>query len=199
MAIFDTSIALLAGVIIFPALAHAGVDPQAGPGLVFVAMPTIFSTMPLGAVFGAVFYVLLAIAALTSTISLLEVIVAYFVDERGWHREKAVWTVAFICFMLAVPSALSLGAHGGLTGILGGNGFLGLMDIVFGKYGLTIGALGICLFVGWYWGVPKARAEIEASGHRLPGAPLWGILVRWVCPVAVLVIFGLVVTGRANW
>lgn len=201
IAIFDTSIALLAGLIIFPALGHAGFDFESGTpgaGLVFQAMPTIFGEMPLGSVFGTVFYVLLAIAALTSTISLLEVIVAYFVDNRGWSREKASWVIAFVCFVLAVPSALSLGANNFLSGLPGG-GFLGLMDLLFGKYGLTIGAMGICIFVGWYWGVPKALEEIEASGHKLPASPLWGFLVRWVCPVAVLFIFGLVVAGRANW
>jgi len=198
VAFSDTAIAIVAGLMIFPALAHAGVDPQAGPGLVFVAMPTIFGAMPAGTIFGIVFYVLLAIAALTSTISLLEVIVSYFVDERGWTREKAVWIISAICFVIAVPSALSLGASSFFSNLPAG-GFLGLMDLIFGKYGLTIGAFGICVFVGWFWGVPKALAEIESSGHRLPAAPLWSFLVRWVCPVAVLLIFGLVVTGRANW
>ncbi len=189
VAIFDTTIALLAGVIIFPALASAGFDfdkTQPGAGVVFEAMPTIFGDMPLGSVFSVTFYVLLAIAALTSTISLLEVIVSYFVDEVGWSREKATWTIAFICFLIAVPSALS-------------GDFLGFMDMIFGKYGLSVGALGICIFVGWYWGIPKALAEIESSGHRLPVAPVWSFLVRWVCPVAVIIILGLVVAGRASW
>jgi NSS family neurotransmitter:Na+ symporter len=81
----------------------------------------------------------------------------------------------------------------------GGNGFLGLMDIIWGKYGLTIGALGICLFVGWRWGISKAKEEIEGGGHKLPAAAFWGFLVRWVCPLAVLVILGLVVAGKANF
>lgn len=198
VALFDTTIAILAGLIIFPALFHAGVDPQVGPGLVFVAMPSIFGALPAGTLFGIVFYILLAIAALTSTISLLEVIVSYFVDNRGWTREKAVWIVTLISFVLAVPSALAFGASSFFTNLPGG-GFLGLMDLIFGKYGLTIGAFGICVFVGWFWGVPKALAEIESSGHRLPAAAAWGFLVRWVCPVAVLIIFALVVAGRANW
>ena len=199
VALFDTSIALLAGLILFPALFHAGVDPQAGPSLVFVVMPTIFGTMPFGNLFGAAFYVLLAIAALTSTISLLEVIVAYFVDDRGWDRSMASMVIGFACFVLAVPSALSTGANATLTNMAGGNGFLGLMDILWGKYGLTFGALGLCLFAGWRWGVARALAEIEGGGHKLPGAPVWGFLVRYVCPLALLIILGLVITGRANF
>ncbi|MCA9711556.1 MAG: sodium-dependent transporter, partial [Myxococcales bacterium] len=110
VAVFDTAIAILAGLIIFPALFTVGVEPSAGPGLVFVAMPAIFDQLPAGQAFGVAFYALLAVAALTSTISLLEVVVAYFVGERGWERERAVWTVTGACLLLAVPSALSQGA-----------------------------------------------------------------------------------------
>lgn len=107
VAVFDTSIALLAGLIIFPALFSAGVAPEAGPGLVFVVLPTVFAQIPAGQIFAIAFYALLAIAALTSTISLLEVVVSYFVDEKGWNRTKAVTILGAACFALAVPSALS--------------------------------------------------------------------------------------------
>ncbi|MGD8376196.1 MAG: sodium-dependent transporter, partial [Acidobacteriota bacterium] len=145
VAIFDTAIALVAGLMIFPALFHAGQEPTAGPGLVFVVMPTIFSSFPGGAVaatlFGTAFYVLLAIAALTSTISLLEVIVAYFIDERGWSRPGATWLLAGTCFVLAVPSALSNGAVSWLSSLPGvGMDFLSLANIIFGNYFLSIGA-----------------------------------------------------------
>ena len=199
VALFDTTIALLAGLILFPALFSAGVEPQVGPSLVFVVMPTIFGSMPLGAIFGVAFYLLLAIAALTSTISLLEVIVAYAVDERGWSRNYASVGIGLVCFALAVPSALSTGANPALSGMAGGNGFLGLMDILFGKYGLTLGALGICLFAGWRWGVANALQEIEGGGHKLPGAPVWKFLVRYVCPLALLIILFMVITGKANF
>ncbi|MCP4656460.1 MAG: sodium-dependent transporter [bacterium] len=196
VAFFDTLIALLAGMIIFPALFHAGASPDAGTGLVFVVMPTIFDAMPAGTLFALGFYVLLAIAALTSTMSLLEVIVAYFVDERGWTREKTVWVVSGLCFLVAVPSALSYGASPYLTTMLS-TGFLGLMNIVFGNYALSIGALFICLFVGWRWKIAKARAELEAGGHRFPDGGVWGFLVRFVCPVAVILILAFIIfTGE---
>lgn len=199
VAFFDTLIALLAGLIIFPALFSAGLEPAQGAGLVFVVMPKVLAAMPAGTFFAVLFYVLLAIAALTSTISLLEVIVAYFVDERGWSRPAAVWSVALVCFLLGVPSALSFGGNGFFTNMLGGMGFLGLVDMVFGKYGLTIGALAICVFVGYRWGIKNALEEIGGGGHRLPAGALWGFLVRFLCPVAVLCILVLVVMGKANF
>ncbi|GIV59395.1 sodium-dependent transporter [Rhodocaloribacter litoris] len=191
VAIFDTLIAVLAGLIIFPALFAAGGDPSGGPGLVFIVLPTIFNALPGGTVVAIAFYALLAIAALTSTISLLEVVVSYFVDERGWSREKAAWLIGGLCFVLAVPSALSQGAVAALSG--GDEGliawdFLTLNNNVWGNYSLSIGAILICIFVGWKWGLPNAIASLEASGDRLPAAGAWGVLVKYVCPVVILIL-----------
>jgi NSS family neurotransmitter:Na+ symporter len=189
VAFFDTGIAVLAGLIIFPALFSVGVSPNGGPGLVFVVLPSIFAQLPAGGLFAIAFYFLLSIAALTSTISLLEVVVSYFVDERGWERKKAALAIGSACFVLAVPSALSQGAVGFLTNFLGtGFSFLDLQNIIWGNYSLSIGALGLCLFVGWKWGIPAATQALQASGHKLPAAALWSILVRFVCPVGVAAI-----------
>ncbi len=186
VAFFDTGIAFLAGLIIFPALFSVGVDPSAGPGLVFVVLPSIFAQLPAGGLFAIAFYFLLTIAALTSTISLLEVVVAYFVDEKQWDRKKASLWIGLACLVFAVPSALSQGAVGGLTDFLGtGTTYLDIQNIIWGNYSLSIGALGLCIFVGWKWGVPAAIASLEASGHKLQGHQLWSVLVRFVCPVAV--------------
>ncbi len=196
VAVFDTMIAVLAGLIIFPALFATGVQPDAGPSLVFVVLPTIFDQLPAGGLFGIAFYFLLAIAALTSTISLLEVVVSYFVDERGWKRNKAAWVLGSICMVLAIPSALSQGASDTLTNMVGG-GFLNLQNIIWGNYSLSIGALLICVFVGWKWGVPKARESLEAGGFELPAAGVWSFMIRYVCPVAVaIVLVFIIVTGN---
>jgi neurotransmitter:Na+ symporter, NSS family len=195
---FDTFIALLSGIIIFPALFSAGAEPDAGPGLVFVVLPTIFDTLPAGYLFSVAFYGLLAIAALTSTMSLLEVVVAYFVDERGWSREKAVWTISSGCFLLAVPSALSQGAVDALGDVFGVD-FLDLQNIIFGNIALSIGALFISIFVGWIWGADRAIAEMREqtpSALRI-GAKGWSLLVRFVCPAAVVaVLVYIVLTGE---
>ncbi len=189
VAFFDTFIAIMAGLIIFPALFATGGDPSGGPGLVFVVLPTIFNAMPAGGIFAAAFYALLAIAALTSTISLLEVVVSYFVDERGWHRSKAAWTIGGLCFLLAVPSALSQGAVDAFgSGGLFSWDFLTLNNNLWGNYSLSLGAILISVFVGWKWGVPNALASLEASGDRLPAAGLWSFLIRYVCPVVIFIL-----------
>lgn len=185
---FDTLIALLGGFMIFPALFAAGVQPDAGPKLVFVVVPTIFNSMPMGGLFAVLFYFLLAIAALTSTISLLEVVTAYFVDERGWSREKAVWSIAAGTVVLAIPSALSFGAVGFFTTFIGkAGGFLDMLDMLFGNIALSLGALLISVFVGWRWGMRGALEEIRAGGG-LPAPVLWSSMVRFLCPMAVVVV-----------
>jgi neurotransmitter:Na+ symporter, NSS family len=198
VALFDTGIALLAGLIIFPALFAAGVEPGAGPGLVFVVLPSIFGSLPAGQFFAIAFYALLAIAALTSTISLLEVTVSYFVDEKGWSRNKAAWILGAGCFAFAVPSALANGASPMFTNFLGtGIDFLTLNNNLWGNYSLSFGAISLCIFVGWKWGVPNAIKSLEVSGHKLPGAALFGFLIRYVCPAAVgAVLIYVILTGN---
>ena len=198
VALFDTMIALLAGVIIFPAIFAAGVDPGGGPGLVFIVLPTIFGSMPAGSFFAIAFYALLAIAALTSTISLLEVVVAYFVDERDWKRPKAAITMGAICFVIAIPSALAAGGSDFFPNFFGsGIDFLSLQNIIWGNYSLGIGALLLCVFVGWKWGVPKALESLESGGYSMPAGNIWGVLIRYVCPLAVgLVIAFIIITQQ---
>jgi len=187
---FDTLIAILAGLIIFPTLFSAGTDPTAGPGLVFVVLPTIFTTMPLGSIVAVLFFALLAIAALTSTISLLEVVVSYFVDDVGWSRTQASLILGFACLLLAIPSALSQGAVPALGegGLLGWD-FLTLNNNIWGNYSLSIGALLICVFVGWRWGSSKFLTALEGAGHTrfpVPGSSVIIFLIKFVCPLAVL-------------
>jgi NSS family neurotransmitter:Na+ symporter len=198
VAAFDTMIALLAGVIIFPAVAAAGGDFGGGPALVFVTMPTVFNALPGSAIVGIAFYALLVIAALTSTISLLEVVVSYFIDERRWSRNAATWLVGSACFVLAVPSALSQGALPALSaGGLLKRDFLDVQSIIFGNFALSIGALFICLFVGWRWGIANANEELARGVGRFPFGPLWSLLIRFFCPLAVLVVLGFIVwTGE---
>ncbi|MBT3449722.1 MAG: sodium-dependent transporter [Bacteroidetes Order II. Incertae sedis bacterium] len=199
VAMFDTMIALLAGIIIFPALFSVGVDPSAGPGLVFVVLPSIFGSLPAGQFFAIAFYSLLAIAALTSTISLLEVVVAYFVDEKDWNRSRAAWIIGGLCFLVAIPSALSSGgAEMFSTNFMGtGMDFLSLNNIIWGNFSLSIGALMLCLFVGWKWGIPAALASLESSGHKLAGPSLLGVAIKFICPLAVsIVLIYIIVTQQ---
>jgi NSS family neurotransmitter:Na+ symporter len=187
--LFDTMIAFLAGLIIFPALFSAGLDPAAGPGLVFQVLPPLFATLPAGQVFGGLFFLLLAIAALTSTISLLEVPVSYFIDEWRWSRGKAVLATTAATFLLGIPSALANGAVGFFSALPGtGTDTLSLMNIVFGNYSLSIGSLLLAVFVGYRWGVHAAIREIESAGVTFGLRSVWAFLIRFLCPIAVAVI-----------
>jgi NSS family neurotransmitter:Na+ symporter len=178
--LLDSGIAIIAGFMIFPALFAGGVDPEAGPGLIFVVLPHIFNNIPFGQLFSALFFFLIAIAALTSTISLLEVPVAYFVDEKGWSRKKAAWLVTFLAFIIGTPSALSNGAVESLTG------FMWQVFTWFGEFSLVIGGLATCLFVGYRWGLKPAIEEIREGSTEFFASGLWGFMVRYGCPAAIV-------------
>lgn len=182
---FDSLIAFLAGIIIFPTLfAIPGIAPTAGTGLVFKVLPLIFSRIPGGVLFGTLFFCLFSIAALTSTISLLEVPVAYFVDERKWSRNKSAFLVGLFIFCLGIPSALSLGGQAFFTKI----DFMGKMDFIFNSLFLPIGALLICLFLGYVWGVKNAAQEVLAGNPRFKLRPLWSFSVKFLSPIMILII-----------
>ena len=191
VALFDTLIALLAGFMIFPAVFAMGKDPASGPPLLFEVLPEVFAQMPMGTLVAVVFFILLSIAALTSTVSLLEVVVAYFVDERRWRRRIAVWVVGAIVFVVGLPSVLSQGANTTLSemGFLGNTSFLFIMDFLWGNLSLAVGALFLSIFVGWVWNARKAGAELHEGSSVGDGwVRVWGFFVRWICPVVILIV-----------
>ena len=188
----DTLIAFLAGFAIFPALFSVpDLSPSAGAGLIFLVLPNIFNAIPFGQLFGAAFFFLLAIAALTSTISLLEVVVAYFIDQRGWSRKKSALLVGLGAFLFGLPSAWSNGSVSFL------DGFMEVVFFYFGEISLALGALLICLFAGWKWGVSAALEELHCgySDSSRFVAPAWSFLIRYVCPIAVTIILTYKVTS----
>lgn len=171
----DTGIALLAGFVIFPIVFAYGAEPAAGPGLVFVSLPLAFLDMPGGQIVALAFFSLLLFAALTSAISLLEVITAYFVDEFGVGRGKASIGFGSICFVLGAGCAYS-------------DALFDAMDNIAFNYMLPLGALFISLFVGWR--LKKQIAEEEFSEGWLPkvfGVWLW--CVRIVAPALMILVF----------
>jgi NSS family neurotransmitter:Na+ symporter len=201
VALFDTVIALLAGLMIFPAVFAMGQNPSEGPALVFVVLPEVFDAMPLGSFVGAVFFILLSIAALTSTVSLLEVVVSYFVDETSWSRKKSVGIVGGFTFLVGLPSALSQGGSDFFSNqlqLFGQTGFLNIMDYIWGNLSLALGALLLSVFVGWIWGADGAIAELqEGGGDTFTGSlvGVWRFAIKFVCPVVIAVIFGAILFG----
>lgn len=189
VAALDTTIAILAGFIIFPALFSQNMVPDQGPGLVFAVLPVLFAHMPGGMWFGAFFFVLLAVAALTSTISILEVPVAYLIDEKKWPRRRAAWLVGGLALAFGVPSALSGGGVKWFSRLpLLHIDFLSLWDKVWGNIALSVGAFLIAVFVAHVWKTANALAEITAGGSRFRLARLWVLSIRYVCPLLILVV-----------
>lgn len=186
----DTTIALLAGFIIFPAgFSIAGFDPTAGgPGLIFAVLPQLFATLPGGLLFGAAFFLLLSVAAFTSTISLLEVPVAHAIDQWRWSRSKAVLAVGAFTFVCSIPSVLSF--SGGFFSELPavGGTFFDLMVNVWNEGALPVGGMLISLFIGWKWGARFAGDELRRDGIGFPSPTVWGFLIRFVSPTAILLL-----------
>ncbi|ETT60017.1 sodium-dependent transporter [Paenibacillus sp. FSL H8-0457] len=178
----DLIYAFIAGLIIFPTTASFGIEPNAGPSLVFIALPAAFSAMPLGAFFGGLFFVLLAIAALTSAVSLLEVPTSYVMDRWHWGRTKAVVVISALVLLVGLPSALSFGIVPGLTDI-GGKNFFDWLDFITSNILLPIGGLITTLFAGYFWKKAADAAGLKAGWFRI-----WLFMLRYIAPVLVFLV-----------
>ncbi len=189
----DTSVAVLAGLVIFPAVFTVGVNPGAGPSLVFITLPNVFnmafSNAPIVAyVFSALFYLLLILAALTSTISLHEPATVYLSEELNISRNKAAWIVTLSASLISIACALSLGPWQDF--LICGMNLFDLFDFVTAKIILPIGGVLIAIFAGWVMDKRIAQAELSNEGKlRVPLLRVWLFLVRWVSPAAILLIF----------
>lgn len=198
----DTSVALLAGLMVFPAVFAFNMSPAEGPTLVFSVLANIFQEMPLGNIAGALFFLLLFLAAITSTISMLEAPAAYFMDANKWSRKKAAWTVAIVALLFGIPSALSNGAAEIFSSlhinILGTEkrGFMDIMDYLFGTLFMMVVVLATCLYSGWLMKTNQLVDEIEhgspgfKNGSILGIAPyrVWVFTIRYVCPVIIVLV-----------
>ena len=195
----DTLIALMAGLAIFPIVFAAGMEPGAGPGLIFKTIPVVFSQIPGGAFFAVVFFLLLSFAALTSAISLLEAQVAYLIDERGWNRRRATATLALLAFIVGIPTALSYNAMSEWT-FIGELSFFDSVDLVASNYLLPIAGLLTAVYVGWFWKASAEKEELMAGGAGWV-YPLWHFLIRYVSPLAVAIVlfFKMRETGLFQW
>ena len=180
----DTIVALMAAVIIF----SAGVENESGPQLAFVAMPKVFSTMPMGGVWSTLFFLLLGLAALSSTISMHEAVTSYFVEKRGMSRSKGAWVVTIIALVLATAASLSLGDWSGFT--IGGMNIFSLLDNFTSIVMLPLLGILTAVFVGWIWKKEDMRKELTAEGGVDKATyPVIRFLLRYVCPVLVSVVF----------
>lgn len=187
IAVCDLLVAVAAGVVIFPAVFSFGMDPASGPELVYVVLPNVFNSMPAGTLFAVIFFVLLSIAALTSTISLQEILVAYTVEERQWSRRKSSIISMLIIFVVGIFCTLSFGPLSNFK--IFGFTIFDLFDHVTASYLLPIGTLAMTIFLGWFY--PKAEVKDEiTNGGTLKGNlfELYYFILRYAAPIALVII-----------
>jgi NSS family neurotransmitter:Na+ symporter len=184
----DTFIAILAGVAIFPAVFAFNIEPSAGPGLVFITLPNVFQQMHGGYIFGLLFFTLLAVAALTSSVSILEVVVAYLAEELKLTRKKATILGALSTGILGIFCSLSMGSLDHFK-IFGMNIF-DLLDFISANILMPLSGLLIIVFVGWYLGRKVVKAEVSNNGMlHVKYFKYFMFLAKFVSPVAIAIVF----------
>lgn len=188
VAFTDTLIAVLAGVAIFPAVFAFGIEPNQGPGLVFITLPMIFNQMAGGYIFALIFFLLLSIAALTSTISLLEVAVAYFSEELNISRKKATILCSCAAAVLGVGCTMSMGDWSWLN--INGTNLFDLFDKLSANVLLPFGGLMVVIFVGWNIKKKQVFDEISNEGKRKAHLKwIYLFIVKFIAPIAISFIF----------
>ncbi len=191
ISLLDTLIAILAALVLFPIIFTFGLEPSAGPGLVFISIPVALSQMTGGAVFAFIFFGLLVFAAVTSAISMLEVTCSYFIDERGWTRKRATLMSGVLVGLFGVPSALTGGTalFGADFAATFGMNWFNAADYLASNWMLPLGGLGISLFTAW------KMDEAIRHDHFLNGSKLaffykgWLLLLKFLVPVAITFVF----------
>lgn len=189
----DSLIAILAGLMIFPAAFSVGVNPDSGPSLIFITLPNVFrqafAAVPVvGTMVAVLFYVLLSLAALTSLISLHEVSTAFFSEELKVSRSSAAIGVTLTCCVIGAFCSLSLGGRDWL--VLGGRTLFDVFDFVTGQIFLPFGGFLTCVYLGWF--APRNVVWNEFTNNGTLSSRLFGLymlLVRYVCPVCIMLIF----------
>lgn len=191
--LIDTFVAIVAGIIIFPAAFAVGIEPGTGPSLIFVTLPNVFQqafgAIPwLSYICSVMFYILLALAALTSTISLHEVSTAFLHEKFHFTRGRAAWMVTLGSLVIGVVSSLALGVWSDYT--IGGLNFFDFLDFLTAKIMLPIGGLLVALFVGWAIDKSMVRNQVTNYGHlKAPYYPIYLFILRYVAPIGIVLIF----------
>lgn len=188
--LFDTGIAFLAGLMIIPAVfSFSGGDQSAlnaGPGLMFITLPKVFNSMPMGNVIGTVFFLLVFFAALTSAISLMETIVSFFLDKFRLERKTASIIVAVISLIIGIPSSLGFGPLSFIT--WAGMSVLDIMDFISNSVLMPIVALLTCVFVGFIIKPKSIADEVKATDGKFKSEKLFTVMIKWIAPIFLIAI-----------
>ncbi len=184
VALADTLVALMAGLAIFPVIFANGMSPSSGPGLIFMSLPLAFQAMPLGTLFGLLFFVMLSMAALTSSISMVEATVSWLSDNKGFSRRTASWGTGMVLWLVSTLAMLSFNVGADWT--LAGKHFFDWLDYLTARWMMPLGGLGMVLLTGF---VLKSETFREELGLSAGWHALWLFMVRYVSPLGILVIF----------
>ena len=199
--IFDTAIAIMAGLMIIPAVfSFSGGDPdtlQAGPSLMFITLPKVFAEMGLGTVVGVLFFVLVLFAAVTSSIALTESAVSTFEDELGWDRKRSTVLIGVIMIALGSLSALGYGPLAGVTVL--GMQMLDFFDFLTNSVMMPIAAIAICLLISRVVGVEAIEQEVTAEGKPFRRKKIFCFMIRWLCPIFAAIILASSVANALGW
>ena len=200
--VLDTVIAIMACIIMFSIIfSFEGLEIRKSSTILFTTLPTVFYKLPGGGIISAFFYMLVAFAALTSTISLLEVIASFAIDELKWSRKRSVLTFGGVIWLFGILSALSLNSESvfGKINLIGRDstaGVFGTLDYLASNWLLPVGGLLIALFAGWVLGRKDTEEELsEGHGPLGVGYSLWRFSIRFVAPLAVGAIIVSVILG----
>ncbi|GAA0793274.1 sodium-dependent transporter [Marinobacterium sediminicola] len=191
VSVMDTGVALLAGLAIFPIVFANGMEPGAGPGLIFQTLPLAFGQMPMGSLFGTLFFVLLVFAAWTSGISLLEPLVEWLEEQKGMNRTISTLIAGFACWVLGIASILSLNLWSdvtplGMFALFEGKTIFDLLDYLTANILLPLGGLLVAVLVGWFMSKQALQNELSLSEGSFR---LWYSTLKFITPIAVLVVF----------
>ena len=199
--IFDTAIAIMAGLMIIPAVfAFSGGDPdtlQAGPALMFITIPKVFANMGMGTFVGVLFFILVLFAALTSSIALTESSVSTIEDELGWSRKKSTLLVAAVMVILGTLSCLGYGPLASVTII--GMQFLDFFDFMTNSVMMPIAAIATCLLVSRVIGVEKIEEEVTHGGKPFKRKRVFNMMIRRLCPIFAAIILISSVANAFGW
>ena len=199
--LFDPAIAIMAGLMIIPAVfSFSGGDPdtlQAGPALMFITIPKVFESMGFGHVVGILFFLLVLFAAVTSSIALTESAVSTFEDELGWSRERATALIGLIMVALGSLSALGYGPLAGVT--VFGMQFLDFFDFLTNSVMMPIAAIAICLLVSRVIGVQKIEEEVTLGGKPFRRKKIFNFMIQYLCPIFAAIILISSVANALGW
>jgi len=184
--LLDTLAAMIAGFATIPAVFALGFEVGEGPGLMFVTLPAVFASMPMGQFFCIAFFLMVTFASLTSSMSMLEISVSYFVDEWKKDRKTVTLIVGLVVFLMGIPASLSLVEGSGFR--IGSLGFFDIYDKLTSNILLTTGGFLLCIFVAWVLTTKEAIKEIEISGTKFKLADMWSFLVKYIVPVGIFII-----------